>query len=535
MSSCIDYSNATDSVKLPAQLQTKVVRYEELLQGVAAATNILLTGHNYYEAIDQALAALGQATQVDRTYIFETHPHPEEGKPAMSQRWEWAAPGILPEIDNLDLQNLLCENFIPHWYTELSKGRPLYGPVQEFPLIEKEILESQGILSILVVPVHIRNHFWGFIGFDQCKVKYEWTTVEVSTLQAVAGCLGGTISRHHTEQVLQGVNRSLERRVAKRTEELTAANTDLSMAIASLQETQAKLIHTEKMSSLGQLVAGIAHEINNPTNFIDGNLEHAQHYVKDILALVALYRAEYPNPTPAIEEMLEAIGFDFLEKDFTKLMNSTLSGVARITQIVRSLRNFSRLDEADCKIVNIHQSLESTLNFLQYRLQPTSQEESSEANNTKGIEVVKQFDSAVPLLECFSRELNQAIMHILTNAIDAIEAKEKQERDHWPNQIQSNRIDSSQFDSYQIKISTAVADCNHIILRITDSGIGMTPAVRAKMFDPFFTTKPVGQGTGLGLSIAHQIIVKEHKGEIICCSVSGQGTAFEIRLPVQQR
>ncbi|MEM8504458.1 MAG: ATP-binding protein [Cyanobacteria bacterium P01_D01_bin.1] len=502
-------------MELPTQPQSQIKRYEELLQGVAAATNILLTGHNYHEAINQALATLGQATGVDRTYIFETHPHPGLGKPAMSQRWEWTAPGVLPEIDNVELQNMLYEDFLPRWHVELSQGQPIYGFVEELPPTEQEILAPQGILSILVVPIQIRSRFWGFIGFDECSILHEWTSVEVSTLRAIAGCLGGAIAQHHTEQALQKINLSLEKRVAQRTKALTAANTELSVAMKSLKETQAKLIHTEKMSSLGQLVAGVAHEINNPTNFIHGNLEHAQHYIEELLALVALYQAEYPNPAPAIEEKLQDVEFDFLREDFIKLMDSSLLGVTRIMHVVRSLRNFSRLDEADCKLVDIHQSIESALNFLQHRFELPNYEQA----RAGGIEIIKQFDSRIPLLECFPRELNQAIMHVLTNAVDAIEAKNEK---------------ACAQKSNKIEISSAVGDRNRILIRIADSGIGMTPATQAKMFDPFFTAKPVGQGTGLGLSIAHQIIVQEHKGEIICHSTVGQGTTFEIWLPVRQ-
>ncbi|MEL7067456.1 MAG: ATP-binding protein [Cyanobacteria bacterium J06581_3] len=511
----LDYSAATGpKISLEesfAQSQQQVSRYEKLLQGVASATNTLLTGADYYESIERALAILGSATQVERTYIFETHPHPENGEPAMSQRWEWVAPGIPPEIGNPDLQNLPYSVILPRWYEELSNGRPLYGPVKEFPLPERELLEPQGILSIVVVPVQIRDHFWGFIGFDQCSVEYVWTVVEISTLRAVAGCLGGAIAQYHTEQALQELNQSLEKRVDERTAELTTANTELSVAMTSLKETQAKLIHTEKMSSLGQLVAGIAHEINNPTNFINGNLKHAQRYTEEILSLVELYQQEYPDVTPAVEEALEEIDFEFLKKDFTNLMRSTGEGVTRITHIVRSLRNFSRLDESDCKQVDIHQGIESTLNFLQHRLQPE--------DDAQSIEVVIQFDSQMPLVECFSGELNQAIMHVLTNAIDALEAKSVEERVQRPNrlEIRSERIDD-----------------NLIILYIADNGNGMTAATQAKMFDPFFTARPIGARTGLGLSIAHQVIVKDHGGEITCQSVVDQGTTFKICLPVRQ-
>jgi len=511
MPSSLKRSTAQQFNASSAEIQAQVERYESLLEGVASSTNALLTGLDYYQSVQQALTILGEATQVDRIYIFRTHPHPDSAEPALSQRWEWVAPGISPEIDNPELQNLLYSECFPRWYKEFSVGSCVYGPVRDFPIEEKEILEPQGILSILVMPIQIQKESWGFVGFDQCKCVHTWTAVEISTLRAIAGSLGGAIARYTTEQRLQDFNRTLEARVTKRTQELTVANIELSVAMRALQETQAQLIHTEKMSSLGQLVAGIAHEINNPTNFIRGNLKHAQGYVTDLLELIALYQSEYPNVTPNVEQALDDLDFDFLKRDFTKLMKSTYEGVARITHIVRSLRNFSRLDEADYKQVDIHDGIESTLNFLQHRLH--------REDNTLDIAVVKHFDEELPMIECFSSSLNQAIMNILVNAIDVLEEKTQTERVARPNRIE---------------IATAMEASDRISITITDNGNGMSPTVQAKMFDPFFTAKPIGKGTGLGLSIAHQVIVKEHSGEIICQSKLKQGTTFQIWLPTKQ-
>ncbi|MEL6854027.1 MAG: ATP-binding protein [Cyanobacteria bacterium J06607_13] len=520
MSSCLNLQNTASGAASSPQptppnqtppIHPSVERYERLLAGVAASTNVLLTSQNYRKSIDQALSILGEATGVDRVYIFETHPHPIHKAPAMSQRWEWAAPGVAPEINNPDLQNLLYSDCFPRWYEKLSINQPVFGPVSEFPTEEREILEPQGILSILVVPIRIQNHFWGFVGFDQCQTVHAWTPVEVSTLWAIAGSFGGTVARHRAEVALQELNHSLEARVETRTQELTVANAELSAAMKKLRKTQSQLIHTEKMSSLGQLVAGIAHEINNPANFIFGNLKHAQRYAEDLLDMVDLYQTEYPEETPRIAEALDDLEFEFIRDDFVSLMASAREGVTRIRLIVESLRNFSRLDESECKQVDIHQGINSALNFLQHRLRSTV--------DGTGVNVITKFDSHLPPVECYSASLNQVFMNILTNAVDALEEKTREQRSQRPNEL---------------KIETLLGADGRVVVRIKDNGNGMKAGIRDKIFDPFFTSKPVGKGTGLGLSIAHQIVVREHHGEIKYQSAEGIGSTFEIWLPVRQ-
>lgn len=219
----------------PRQIRT----YERLLQGVADATNSLLTTKNCYDSIDQALAILGQATLADRIYIFETHPHSKTRLPAMSQRWEWAAPGVTPEIDNPGLQNLMYGEALPRWYDRLSQNQSIVGLIKSFPRPERNFLESQGILSILVVPITIQDEFWGFVGFDQCQKPHQWSDVEISSLWAIAGSFGGAIARHKAETALQELNATLEQRIEARTHELKQINTELSLALQELQQTQA--------------------------------------------------------------------------------------------------------------------------------------------------------------------------------------------------------------------------------------------------------------------------------------------------------
>lgn len=278
-----------------------------------------------------------------------------------------------------------------------------------------------------------------------------------------------------------------------------------------LKQTQAQLVQTEKMSSLGQLVAGVAHEINNPVSFIFGNLTHAKEYVQDMLGLIDLYRQYYPNPDPAIQEEIDNIQYDFLVDDLPKLFNSMHSGAERIRDIVLSLRTFARLDEAELKEVDIHESLDSTLLILQHRLK--GKPKYSE------IQVVKNYHD-IPLVECFAGQLNQVFLNILTNAIDAI--------DEYNDNRNSKEITTN---PGCITITTKTTETNQLIICIADNGIGMDEITLSYIFDPFYTTKKVGQGTGLGLSVSYKIITEQHQGTITCKSKPGEGSEFVIKIP----
>ncbi len=306
---------------------------------------------------------------------------------------------------------------------------------------------------------------------------------------------------------LETINAELEDRVEERTIELQSALSDL-------QQTQFQLIQTEKMSSLGQLVAGVAHEINNPVNFIHGNLTHASQYMQDLLHLVHLFQQHYPDPDIEIQDELEAVDLEFLQGDSKKLFQSMQIGTERIREIVLSLRNFSRLDEAEFKTADIHEGIDSTLMILENRLKARP--------DRPAIQVMKDY-GPIPPVECYPGQLNQVLMNLITNAIDALD------------EFNERRLPEEKAAHPSIlRIQTELIEPQRLEIRISDNGPGMSAAVQSRLFDPFFTTKPVGKGTGLGLSISYKIITEKHQGQLKCISAPGAGATFVIDLPVRQ-
>jgi PAS domain S-box-containing protein len=304
-------------------------------------------------------------------------------------------------------------------------------------------------------------------------------------------------------------------------EELTIKANDqtqqLEATLQSLKQAQSQLVQSEKMSGLGQLVAGIAHEINNPVNFIHGNLEFTQTYAQNLLQLVQLYQQAYPKPNPEIRKYIEEIDLNFLIDDFSRLLDSMQVGADRIQQIVLSLRNFSRLDEDGMKFANLHQGIDESLLILQHRFK---------ANGMQAeILVVKHYDD-LPLVPCHAGQLNQVFVNLLGNAVDAL-------REYELTQQKQRFQDASHLGfTPRITISTQIKS-DWVQISIQDNGPGMSEKTLARIFDPFFTTKPVGKGTGLGLSISYQVVTERHAGKLCCLSRLGEGTEFVIEIPVQ--
>ncbi|MFW6358450.1 MAG: PAS domain S-box protein [Chroococcales cyanobacterium] len=367
---------------------------------------------------------------------------------------------------------------------------------------------SEIILPTLMSQGHWQGelHFRHLITGQPIPVNYSAFTInDEKTGEPIAL---GTVSQDITER--KAAEQALRDSEAREREKAR----ELELALEEIKRTQAQLVQSEKMSSLGQLVAGIAHEINNPVNFIYGNLVHASDYTHDLLGLVKLYRNQY-TPTAAIEEEEEAIDLEFLMDDLPKLLNSMKVGAERIREIVLSLRNFSRLDESEFKTVDIHEGIDSTLMILANRLKGKS--------DHPAIEIVKNYGK-LPQVECYPGQLNQVFMNLLTNAIDALDEYNK-----------GRSYEEIEQNLSQICIQTQVIENNQLEISIADNGPGIPEKVIEHLFDPFFTTKPVGKGTGLGLSISYQIIVDKHQGSLVCLSEAGKGAKFVITIPIQQK
>lgn len=322
--------------------------------------------------------------------------------------------------------------------------------------------------------------------------------------------------RIQAEMALQQLTLELEQRVEERT-------TQLSGALRDLQQAQTHLIQSEKMYSLGRMVAGIAHEINNPVSFINGNLNYASLYIQDLLDLLQLYVKHDPNPNPEIQRQMREIDLDFLTQDLPKLLHSMQVGTDRICEIVRSLRDFSHLDRAEKETVDLHANLENTLLILQHRLKAMGK--------FPGIRVAREYGN-LPRVECYPGQLNQVFMNIIANAIDALTSDLTNEAfAAKPEAPGSSLLPPVQSSMPTIVIRTEVMPNDWVRICIRDNGSGIPENIRDRLFDPFFTTKPFGKGTGLGLSISYQIIVEKHGGRLSCTSAPGQGTELNVEIP----
>ncbi len=357
-------------------------------------------------------------------------------------------------------------------------------------------------MSVLILRVKTASGKIGALVLAHGKESRGWKDSEVELLRAVANQVAIAI-----EQAELYARSRDSARIA------TAKTLELEQTVSKLQKAQAQLVQSEKMSSLGQLVAGVAHEINNPVSFIYGNLFPATDYLEDILNLMKLYQQHYPEPPSEIEEEIERIELDFVVEDLPRLFHSMKIGADRIRDIVKSLRIFSRLDESDLKEVELHENIDSTLMILQSRLK--------EKPNRPAIELVKQYGK-LPKVECYPGQLNQVFMHLIANAIDALEARDK-----------GRSFEEIVANPATCWINTQLVNNKAVQIRIADNGIGISSDELSKIFDPFYTTKAVGSGTGLGLSISYQVVVEKHGGSLRCVSEEGVGTEFVIEIPLK--
>ena len=436
------------------------------------------------------------------------------------------------------IETFIAEESVANWQAFLADGtiqnKPSQegacqeGPYQEGAYQEGSCRETKHSPNSLELQF---RHKDGRLLWLELAIQHSPTSLKTlssaranSRLRPLSGSFSGSLiditERKQAEALMQQTNDALEQRVAIRTDELTAANQTLTATLQKLQSAQGQLIQTEKMSGLGQLVAGVAHENNNPVNFVHGNLKPANEYAQDVIELVELYQRYYPEPAAEIQDVLEDIEIDFIKVDFPRLLSSMRLGTSRIQEIVKSLRSFSRLDESAMKTVDLHEGLENTLLILNSQLRGKPDQQA--------IALDRQYGK-LPLVECYPGQLNQVFMNLLVNAIDALEPNRKS-----LSSTQTSSVETTQFSVTPplITLRTQVEN-NNAIITVTDNGCGIPEAVRAKLFDPFFTTKPVGKGTGLGLSISYQIIAETHSGQLSCESTPGEGTTFTIQIPLR--
>lgn len=392
--------------------------------------------------------------------------------------------GILPSHHSL-------QTWAQSWQVFLPDQRQPY-PLSKFPLVQAMQGATPQASEL-------------FVQLPQAQGN--WFSVTARELTSADGELQGGVAVFHNITSLKQVEIALRQSEMRSREQAT----QLQDALDDLQKMQFQLVQTEKMSSLGQLVAGIAHEINNPVNFIYGNVTHARQNVEDLLRLIALYQQYYPDAHPAILAEIEEMDLEFVMGDLPKLLSSMKVGAERIQGIVSSLRTFSRMDEADMKSVDIHSGIESTLLILQNRLKDQS--------DAAEIQVLREYGE-LPTVECYAGQLNQVFMNILSNAIDALE------------EVRLGKV--AEKETAVIKIQTALEQQDQVSIRISDNGSGIAEKVQHQLFNPFFTTKPIGQGTGLGLSLSYQIVVEKHRGQLRCESHVGWGTTFVIQIPLSQ-
>ncbi len=448
--------------------------------------------------LETAVHEIRNLLQIDRCHFLWYLPHPESPSLMVTHEARSAElPSLLSDCPpaHVDFLAAKIENMQLLRVDDVDGDRDVDGNA-------RELLKSLGMTSQLLLPVETRSGQLGAVVCSHCSGPRPWSDSEVELLQAVVNQLAIAIDQAELYAQTHAAALAAQTQAQQ-----------LSEALHNLKQTQAQLVQSEKMSSLGQMVAGVAHEINNPVNFIYGNITYAKNYIEEILDLLALYQQHCTANVPAIQERLEDVDLEFIIEDLPKILSSMEMGADRIRQIVLSLRNFSRLDEAEKKSVDVHEGIDNTLLILHNRLKPKG--------NHSGIQIIKEYGD-IPLVECYPGQLNQVFMNVLSNAIDALE-NTSEPRSIF---IRTELLD---------KIEASSSHQHWVVIRIRDTGPGMSEKVKQHLFDPFFTTKPVGKGTGLGLSISYQIVVEKHGGLLKCFSELGQGSEFWIQIPLRSQ
>ncbi|MBE9117769.1 GAF domain-containing protein [Lusitaniella coriacea LEGE 07157] len=447
-----------------------------------------------------------QLLEVDRAVIYRFNPDWSGEFVAESVKGNWkqlmqeqlSSPDLKENVSECSLKNLAVSPVVDTYLQNTQGG--VFNKGEEFRACNNiynagfsncyiNALESYQARAYVIATIYRDRELWGLLAIYQNSDSRYWQEEEIDVLTKISAQLG--VALQHV-RLLEQTHQQKEK---------------LKHAVQKLRKSQAHSIQSEKMAGLGQLVAGIAHEINNPINFISANLSHTCGYVEDLLDLVKLYQQNNPNPSVEIEEKTEEIDLEFIDNDLPKILNSMKFGTERIHQIVLSLRIFSRLDEAEMKPVNLHEGIDSALALLQHRLKATPERPE--------IKTIREYGD-LPLVECYGAKLNQVFMHLLNNGIDALEI---------PHEGNKN--------TPTLHIKTEAIGENAVI-RISDNGMGIPEETRSRIFDPFFTTKEPGKGTGLGLSISYQIIFEDHKGRLSCHSQPNQGTEFKIEIPLRR-
>jgi two-component system, NtrC family, sensor kinase len=496
------HTDITEQKQAEAALRRSYHRAELLKQITTEIRSSLDLCHIFQTTVTQ----LGKALQVNRCviYLYQT-----ADQPTLPLVAEYLEPGYASlRYCEVLMTGYPCLDRVLA-YDQAIASTDIYA--ESLSDSTAQLYRAMDLKSLLIIRTSYQGEPNGLIALQQCDTYRHWELSEIELLEAVAAQVGIALAQARLLEKEKTIAAQLAQQNLALQVSQARANTkatELEQALRELQRTQSQLVQTEKMSSLGELVAGVAHEINNPVSFITGNINYACDYIQDLLGIVNLYRQHYPQPVQPIQDQLEAIDLDFLIKDFPKLLKSMQVGADRVNQIVLSLRNFSRNDESNMAEVDIHEGIDHTLMILHSRLK-------AKGKNPE-IKVIKEY-ADLPLVECYAGQMNQVFMNLISNAIDALESCGVGDR----------RISSTP----TITICTEVKGDSRVIVRIIDNGAGMTEEVQKKLFNPFFTTKPIGKGTGLGLSISYQIVVEKHGGELQCFSASGQGTQFIIDIP----